>query len=675
MSRKVFLDFEFNDTNEKHLNVVCVSYLSQIDGVTKIETIWLLDPTERARFINILESWDADGVTLVAFFVIAEARSILSLGIDPRRFHWIDLWIEYRMLLNHNHAFECGKQLIKGQVKHIKPPLPKWEQGEGYTTGGKAEVSLAACTYKMLNRKRDTTHKRDMVSLILSKYNFDEIEALDIMDYCEEDIRHLPEIHEKIFSEMYRRYEPTDRLNIAAEIHQRGAYAVATAIMQSKGYAIDYVSARAFSDSVKDITFQMQTEVNEEFPEVRAFLSSVKKDKYTQKKKNIQAWVKAQNIKDWEKTDKGDISLKLDAFESHFSHKEDQKIFGNRFVKYLRDKQSLNGFTSNSTKKNLWDFVGRDKRVRPHFGIYVAQSSRSQPSATGYVLLKSSWMRYLLQAPVNKCMVSIDYGQQEFLLAGLLSEDKNMLDAYHSGDPYLYTAKIAKAVPPTATKKSHSFMRDKFKSTCLAIQFGMTEFGLAKKLTRDMGVVHSEEEALELINLFEDSYPDYVAWKQDIFEEYIDKGYLKLRDGWTMFSDNYNKRSVTNMPVQGHGAAIMRKAVILAQNVGLDVTMTLHDALYVECESTKAKLSLEKLAWCMTEAFRYYFTDTPLEQYATCRLDPAIWGYSFSGETVHTSMGEVVATRRYIDSRRFEDYKRYRKYFVPKEDLELLTSM
>jgi DNA polymerase-1 len=665
MIRYVYLDFEFNGVKDETMNVICVSYYSIIDGVERIETIWLLDPEGKKRFIGLLETWCADDIPLVAFYAIAEARAILSLGFDPRRFRGVDLWIEYRMLLNHNHRYECGKQLIDGKVKFIKPPKPKWDREDGYSTGGKAEISLAACTYKMLGISRDTEHKKAMRDLIIHNVgnDFTEIEAMDIMEYCEEDILHLPKIHAEIFKAIYKTYEPVDRKNLKEEMCNRGEYAVATAIMEKKGYPIDYVASKSFSDSVPEIVFQMQKEVNDEFPEVGAFLISVKQDKYTQKKKRIQKWVEARNIKNWMLTDKGALSLKLDAFEEHFSHKNDQTIFGNRFVKYLRDKQSLNGFSVNSSKTTLWDYIGKDKRIRPHFGIFVAQSSRSQPSATGYIMLKSRWMRVLVQPPKGKCIAAIDYGQQEFLIAALLSEmsvpekNRRMIEAYHSGDPYLHTAKIAKAVPQDATKKSHGAMRDKFKSTVLAIQYSMTEYGLQKKLTNDTKVHHTVDEALELIQLFEAAYPSYVEWKSEIFEEYVSKGYIRLRDGWTMFGDNHNKRSVTNMPVQGLGAAIMRKAVILAQDKGLDVIMTLHDAIYIECHTSLAKANLEILATCMREAFKFYFLGTPVEKDAVCRLDPTLWGPGLSGEKFETSMGRVTATSKYIDRSRFEDNK------------------
>jgi len=266
----------------------------------------------------------------------------------------------------------------------------------------------------------------------------------------------------------------------------------------------------------------------------------------------------------------------------------------------------------------------------------------------------------------------VDYSQQEFLLAGLLSKDQKMIDAYESGDVYLYFGKQAGAIPMYGTKTEYPELRDKFKSTTLGIQYMMGSVGLAKKLTDDTGIPHTEDEAQELIDLFEEVYADYADYRNDTWYEYGSTSYLKLADGWTIYGDNANRRSVCNFPVQGMGAAIMRKGVALAQDAGLDVIMTLHDALYIECPSSEYAHYLEVLADCMDKAFRFFFINSPMEHYATCRLDPTIWSSDFMDEEVETCLGSCKLMSRYIDSRSIEDYEKYSKFFIQDDELDLL---
>src|SRR5690606_11263730 len=131
------------------------------------------------------------------------------------------------------------------------------------------------------------------------------------------------------------------------------------------------------------------------------------------------------------------------------------------------------GFSeSNGERKGFWDSVGKDGRVRPYMHIYGAQSSRSQPAANGFMFLKPAWMRSLVEPAKGKFIAGVDYGQQEFFLSGLVSGDRSMIAAYLSGDPYMYGAKLAGAIPKNGTREQYKIERDLFKNTYLGILFG-----------------------------------------------------------------------------------------------------------------------------------------------------------------------------------------------------------
>ena len=60
--------------------------------------------------------------------------------------------------------------------------------------------------------------------------------------------------------------------------------------------------------------------------------------------------------------------------------------------------------------------------------------------------------------------------------------NKNMLEMYRTGDPYLTFAKSVGAVPQTATKKSHETVRDRYKIMLLSTQYGLSATSLAARL-------------------------------------------------------------------------------------------------------------------------------------------------------------------------------------------------
>ena len=125
------------------------------------------------------------------------------------------------------------------------------------------------------------------------------------------------------------------------------------------------------------------------------------------------------------------------------------------------------------------------------------------------------------------------------------------------------------------------------------------------------------------------------------------------------------------MPTQGFSASIMRKAVQLAQDRGLSVVFTLHDAIYIEFVTLTESHHVGILAECMDEAFRFYFNDT-LKDRATCRMEADVWGpdykeVSFYSVKYNTRVGElemeVKQQEVYLDPRGKEEYYKYETYF------------
>ena len=136
----------------------------------------------------------------------------------------------------------------------------------------------------------------------------------------------------------------------------------------------------------------------------------------------------------------------------------------------------------------------------------------------------------------------------------------------------------------------------------------------------------------------------------------------ELKDGWIMWGDNDNKRSVSNVPIQGMGSCILRKAIALAQDAGLKVIFPLHDALYIEYDSEDLH-AIDTLSDCMREAFLYFFDDK--EAAGLIGLDANIWSPDYKDGQYLTPKGMSVKGQTiYIDERSESEYQRFSKYFV-----------
>ena len=177
MSKVIPIDFEYNSTTQSKLNLVSCSM--EVDGV--VEEYWLYNnPSQWELLKNRILELREDYIFL-AFNVVAEGQSFISLGIHPAKCKWIDLQAEWKMLCNHNHEFMYGKQLLKGKEVVTSPPKYGTEKT---VNNSRPPQNMAGCIYKLLDVKIDTKHKDEIRNIII-RNNKEEIEdnKQTIIDY------------------------------------------------------------------------------------------------------------------------------------------------------------------------------------------------------------------------------------------------------------------------------------------------------------------------------------------------------------------------------------------------------------------------------------------------------------------------------------------------------------
>ena len=673
------VDFEYSGTKEAKLSLICVAFEYKSNNYE----YWLKDPKEfKACKAKILEL-RALGVIFVCWNGIAEGQSFISLGIHPVKCKWIDLQVEWKMLTNHCAKWAYGKQLVAGREVFL--PVPEYG-GEK----NKAKTSLASGCFKLLDKKIDTGHKNEMRDICI-RNDAKELEKNReaIQEYCLSDIRNLipmwlvikREFNKLMTVKTFFENSPTietmsiDMRPKMSEVLLRGEAMARAAMTTSLGYPVNVDKMRAFSKNVPKILKDLCMDINSQF-ETPLFKWNNRDQRYSKDTKRMKTLIyNSRYYTLWPKTEpstrfpKGSISLKIEAFEKFFSYSHDypRNCPFAQYMRYLKTLRSLNGFVPKAknakNKRTIFDSLGNDGRVRSYINPFGSQSARFQPQATSFIPLKSAWMRSLIEPKPGRAICGIDYKSEEFLLGALLSNDKNMLEAYRSGDVYLYFAKLAGAVPWDGSKEDYKKERDLFKSTTLGISYLMGPGALGRKLTADTGEVKTTEDAKKLIRTFATSYPQYTQWQEDAYETYKQMGVWKLPCGWAMFGDNPNSRSVKNMPVQGIGSSILRKAIALAQDKGLNFTISLHDAGYIEYDSRDLK-SIDVLRQCMREAFSFYFEgETKTLAYDLIQFDIDIWSPDYEDGEATTPEGHKCKMQKiYKDERSLSEYERFKKY-------------
>ena len=241
--------------------------------------------------------------------------------------------------------------------------------------------------------------------------------------------------------------------------------------------------------------------------------------------------------------------------------------------------------------------VGQDGRCRTQVRPITSITGRNQQKAHT-PLAYPSWMRALITPGPGRALAVMDYAQQEFALAGALSGDERMLEAYASGDAYLAFAVQCGALPMGARrgKPGVDAVRDVYKVAAVAIMYGVSAEGLAKIL----GVEESRAQAIMLRH--RRTYPRYWTWSAGIAATAAFEGTLETELGWRVSTRNMGDRSVRNWPLQATGGDILRLATIMARRAALDVVALVHDAMIVEADANKISSVVDRTREVMIAA-------------------------------------------------------------------------
>lgn len=243
--------------------------------------------------------------------------------------------------------------------------------------------------------------------------------------------------------------------------------------------------------------------------------------------------------------------------------------------------------------------VGSDGRNRVMLSPFRSRTGRNQPSNNQFIFGPSVWLRGLIKPTEGNSLAYIDWSQQELGIAAALSGDAALSRAYRSGDPYLEFAKMAGAVPPSATKASHPAERAAFKVCMLATQYGMGEQSMATSLNQPIAG------ARNLLRSHSETFPTYKRWLQSRIDTAMALGEIQTVFGWRINSRGEdNERSLGNFSMQANGAEMLRLACCVATERGISVCCPVHDAILIEAPTARISETVDEMQGIMREASR-----------------------------------------------------------------------
>lgn len=243
-------------------------------------------------------------------------------------------------------------------------------------------------------------------------------------------------------------------------------------------------------------------------------------------------------------------------------------------------------------------FIGCDFKQRPNFNPYGTKTGRNAPSSTSFLFLMPKWMRLLVNPRKGRYICDLDAHSEEVAIAAALYNDENKREVYRSADVYMKYAQLAGAYPkdkPILTedeRESEKWFKEEgwtqvrkiYKGGFLGMQFGMGGASLERRVRLSLPEEKRDEIFEGWGDSFVDSYRSLFSNETEcvtkIRQVYTNqKKGVMLQDGWRLGPDDPNILSVSNFPVQGTGAVILRRCCELCDAEGIQIYATLHDAI------------------------------------------------------------------------------------------------
>jgi DNA polymerase family A len=426
--------------------------------------------------------------------------------------------------------------------------------------------------------------KMEMIELVLRGGPWTAEEQRAILDYCQSDVDAL--------SRLLPAMIPS--IDLPRAIY-RGRYMATSARMEYEGVPIDIPLYKRICAGWEGIQDKLIAAIDTDYQvfEGRTF----KQDRFAQ-------WLAGNQIP-WPFLESGRLDLEDDTF------RQMAKLYSQ--ISPLRElRHALSDMRLNELA------VGNDGRNRCLLSPFRAKTSRNAPSNTKFIFGPSVWLRFLIQPPPDWGIAYIDWEQQEIGIAAALSGDQNLMQAYVSGDCYLWFAKQVGAVPENATKESHPEVRENFKQCLLGVNYGMGKFGLAKR-TNQLPIV-----ARQLLELHKVVFRQFWKWSDSVVDYAMFYGVQSTVFNWKHYvfpscdqntpsseSEAKKKRkrglaigSLRNFPMQGNGAEMLRLACCLGTENGIRICAPVHDAVLIMAPTRELATDIERMRGYMAEASR-----------------------------------------------------------------------
>jgi len=211
-------------------------------------------------------------------------------------------------------------------------------------------------------------------------------------------------------------------------------------------------------------------------------------------------------------------------------------------------------------------------------GAATGRFSASSPNLQNIPVRDTNVFRECFIPKPGNDLVIGDYSQQEIFIMAYLSQDEALMEICNSGgDVYIRSALVIYGLAIT----KDDLMRKKIKALVLGTDYGMSKFGLAKRLGCSL------DEAEKMLKDFFHAFPKVKLWmdNQDRVKKFTTT--VLGRKAYLNPYTNKSQRNAYNNPIQGTAADIMKMSLSqMYQNWKFDysfgIVATIHDELVAD---------------------------------------------------------------------------------------------
>jgi DNA polymerase I len=433
----------------------------------------------------------------------------------------------------------------------------------------------------------DEKYKTDMRDRILENPPYSYDEKKDILHYCFKDV----DLTGKLFKAMIEKIDIPHAL-------LRGRYTYSVAKIENKGIPINMDAFNLIKTKGEEIKEKLVRKLDKHY------------NVYDETKFNNEKFLNYlnENKIPWDLTPKSNLPImRQDYLEDKVkSYPQLRPLFE---LRKAMGQTRLIGIT-----------VGPDGRNRSAIMPNITITERNRPSSTGYIFGAPAWQRHLIKPEKGMALAYIDYEQEEFAIAGALSNDTKMMEDYKGTDPYLEFAKRADAVPENATKESHTDIRNQYKQCVLAIGYGAGIQRIASQANVSL------LEAESMLSHHKNIYNKFWSWNTLFSDIGKMSGDVHTNLGWKMSTLRTKPTTLQNWAMQAHGSELLRLATCYGTESGIDICALVHDAILIEAPIERIDEDVKKMQEIMKQAsielFDFeIFTDVKILRYPEHYVD------------------------------------------------------